>query len=478
MYEGLGLFIDGRWRAAADGRTLPVRNPASEEALGEVPSATAEDVTAAIEAAARAQPAWAGTQPWERARIIRRIADLIRERAADFRRMVALELGRPAKHVDGETMLTADQFEWFSEETKRLYGQTVESRLPGGRITVTSEPVGVVAAFTAWNFPMVLLARKIAPALAAGCAIVCRPSEETPGTAMLLIRCCADAGVPPGLVNLVIGKARLVSDVVMGSPLVRKVSLTGSTDVGKAMVRASADTLKRVTMELGGHAPVIVCEDADIDAVAALSVQVKFRNAGQVCVSPSRFFVHESRLDAFTERFVAETKKLKVGDPLADDTDVGPLGSRKRLAAIEALVEETRAAGGTVRIGGHRSAGFNKGFFYDPTVITDVTDDMRLMREEIFGPVVPIASFRSVDEVLVRANATEYGLSSYLFTRDLTRAHAMSAGLRAGMVGVNTFALAAAEVPFGGIRDSGFGREGGSQGIRDYLETKYTHMVI
>jgi succinate-semialdehyde dehydrogenase/glutarate-semialdehyde dehydrogenase len=212
--------------------------------------------------------------------------------------------------------------------------------------------------------------------------------------------------------------------------------------------------------------------------VAALSVQVKFRNAGQVCVSPSRFFVHESRLDAFTERFVAETKKLKVGDPLADDTDVGPLGSRKRLAAIEALVEETRAAGGTVRIGGHRSAGFNKGFFYDPTVITGVTDDMRLMREEIFGPVVPIASFRSVDEVMARANATEYGLSSYLFTRDLTRAHAMSAGLRAGMVGVNTFALAAAEVPFGGIRDSGFGREGGSQGIRDYLETKYTHMVI
>jgi succinate-semialdehyde dehydrogenase/glutarate-semialdehyde dehydrogenase len=302
LYSGLGLYIDGAWRRGAEGRVHPVIDPSTERQLGNVPVAEASDVEMAIAAAEKARHLWAKTDPWQRASVIRKIADLIRERQGEFSRMVALELGRPYKHVAGEIALSADQFEWFGEETKRIYGQTVESRLPQGRIVISHEPVGVVAAFTAWNFPLVLLARKIAPALAAGCSIVCRPSIETPGSAMLLIKCCHDAGAPPGLVNLVLGRASEIARVIMGSSLVRKISLTGSIRIGKELFRQSADTLKRMSMELGGHAPVIVCADADAIKVAELTVPVKFRNAGQVCVSPSRYFIHESRVTDFTRR--------------------------------------------------------------------------------------------------------------------------------------------------------------------------------
>jgi succinate-semialdehyde dehydrogenase/glutarate-semialdehyde dehydrogenase len=477
VYDGLGLYIDGEWRQGAGGRTYPVNDPATEQVLGLAPVAEDADIEAAIAAAERARHGWARTNPWERARIIRRISDLIRERAGEFRRMVALELGRPHKHVDGEIGLTADQFEWFAEETKRIYGQTIESRLPGGRITVTHDPVGVVAAFTAWNFPLVLLARKIAPALAAGCSIICRPSEETPGSAMLLVKCCHDAGLPKGLVNLVLGKASAVSRVIMASPTVRKISLTGSTAVGKEMIRQSADTLKRISMELGGHAPVIVCADADPIKVAEMTVPVKFRNAGQVCVSPSRYFIHESKAAAFTDHFVSLTRKLKIGPPLADDSDVGPLGTARRLHEVETLVADTLAEGATLECGGKRPQGFNAGYYYEPTVFSGCTDDMRIMREEIFGPIVPISTFSSIDEVIARSNAIDYGLASYVFTRDAASANAIGAGLKAGMVGINTYSLAAAEVPFGGVRDSGFGREGGIHALRDYLDVKYTHFA-
>jgi succinate-semialdehyde dehydrogenase / glutarate-semialdehyde dehydrogenase len=477
VYEGLGLYIGGAWTTGASGRTQPVIDPSTERPLGEVPVADASDVGAAIAAAEKARHQWARLDPWQRARFIRRIGDVIREREADFSRMVAQELGRPVKHVAGEVALSADQFEWFAEETKRIYGQTIESRQVNGRIVISQEPVGVVAAFTAWNFPLVLLARKIAPALAAGCGIVCRPSEETPGSAMLLVKCCHDAGLPPGLVNLVVGKAEAIAAVVMASPIVRKISLTGSISVGKTLFRQSAETLKRMSMELGGHAPVIVCADADARKVAELTVPVKFRNAGQVCVSPSRYFIHESKLDEFTAHFVQLTKKLKIGAPLADDTDVGPLGTEKRLRQVEELIEETKRDGGRLECGGRRPHGFNAGYYYEPTVFSNCRDEMRIMREEVFGPVVPISSFSGVDEVLERANRVDYGLASYVFTRDGATANKIARELKAGMVGINTYALAAAETPFGGVRDSGFGREGGIYALRDYLEIKYTHFV-
>jgi succinate-semialdehyde dehydrogenase/glutarate-semialdehyde dehydrogenase len=455
----------------------PVNDPSTERSLGLVPVAESSDIEAAIAAAEKARHGWMKVNAWERATILRRISELIRARADEFGQMVAMELGRPFKHVAGEIGLAADQFEWFAEETKRLYGQTVESRQPNGRIVISHEPVGVVAAFTAWNFPLVLMARKIGPALAAGCSIVCRPSEETPGSAMLLIKCCHDAGLPPGLVNLVLGKASEIADVVMGSPVVRKISLTGSIEVGKQLFRQSADTLKRMSMELGGHAPVIICADSDARKAAEITVPVKFRNAGQVCVSPSRFFIHESKVEDFTETFVTLTKRLKIGSPLDADTEVGPLGTAKRLAAIEELVAETRAAGARLACGGGRPHGFNAGYYFEPTVFTDCTDDMRIMREEPFGPVVPISSFASVDEVIDRSNSIDYGLASYVFTRDAATANEVSSRLKAGMVGINTYALAAAEAPFGGVHDSGFGREGGAYALRDYVEPKYIHFV-
>jgi succinate-semialdehyde dehydrogenase / glutarate-semialdehyde dehydrogenase len=477
VYEGLGLYIDGAWRQGSGGRMQAVVDPATERSIGAVPIAEEADVEAAIAAAEKARHGWVKVNAWERAAIIRRIGDLIRARADTFSHMVAMELGRPLKHVAGEIGLAADQFEWFAEETKRLYGQTVESRQPNGRIVISHEPVGVVAAFTAWNFPLVLLARKIAPALAAGCSIICRPSEETPGSAMLLIKCCHDAGTPPGLVNLVLGKASVIAAVVMRSRAVRKISLTGSIDVGKQLFRQSADTLKRMSMELGGHAPVIVCADSDAVKAAEITVPVKFRNAGQVCVSPSRFYIHESKLDDFTSCFVGLTKKLKIGSPLDPNTDVGPLGTSKRLSAVEGLVAETRAAGAKLECGGQRPHGFNAGHYFEPTVFSACSDDMRIMREEPFGPVVPISSFTNVDEVIERSNAIDYGLASYVFTRDAATANEISSQLKAGMVGINTYALAAAEAPFGGVHDSGFGREGGSYALRDYVEPKYVHFV-
>lgn len=478
MYTDHGLFIDGNWRPAASGDTYVSINPADEEPLGEVPSAGEADALAAIDAAGRGMAAWAQTGSWDRARIIRRIGELLVERSEDLARRMTLEVGKPLAQSRREIQLSADQFEWYAEETKRLYGRTVESQLPGGRIEVTSRPVGVVAAFTAWNFPAVLLARKIAPALAAGCAIICRPSIEAPGTAMALIQCCHDAGLPAGAVNLLTGRASAIGPALMASPVVRKVSLTGSTAVGKQLLRDAADTVKRVSMELGGHAPVIVFEDADAEAIAEMTVPVKFANAGQVCVSPSRFFVHESRAQAFADRFVEKTKSLRIGNGLDPETAVGPLSTEKRRTQIEALVADTVESGARLLTGGSRPAGVNRGYFYEPTVFDQVPDTARIMSDEPFGPVVPITTFRDFDEVMARANALPLGLASYVFTHSLKTAHAASEAMEAGMVGVNTYGLAAAEAPFGGIKESGFGREGGTEGIRDYLDVKYTHLVL
>lgn len=478
MYDSFGLFIDGQWRAANSGATYEVHDPATEEVLGSAPAADSTDVQAAIDAAGRGQERWRGFDPWSRAVVLRAVGDALTRRREEIARIMTLEVGKPLEQSRGEVGLAIDQFYWYAEETKRIYGQTIESRLPSGRMTVSYEPVGIVAAFTAWNFPAALPARKIAPALAAGCSIICRPSEESPGVAMALVDCCREAGVPAGAVNLLTGRASVLGPPLMQAPEVRKISLTGSTTVGKQMMRDAADTLKRLSMELGGHAPVIVFDDADAEAVAETCARAKFRNAGQVCVSPSRFFVHDAQVESFTNRFVEVTQSLKIGNGLDPATDIGPLSTAKRRDAIESLVAETREAGGRLLCGGRRPPDMNRGYYYEPTVFDEVDDDWRLMYDEPFGPVAPITSFFDFDEVITRANSLPYGLSAYAFTKSLKRAHETRDALASGMVGINTFALAAAEAPFGGIRDSGFGREGGSIGIMDYLEAKYSHMVL
>ncbi len=477
MYADYGLYIDGGWRGANSGSTYPVIDPATEEVLGEAPAAQDDDVEAAIAAADKGFQVWRNTQPWERSRLIRRIGELMEERKEEIATYMTREIGKPLAQARIEVNMSIEQFYWYAEETKRIYGQLVEPRAPNTRIMVTYQPVGIVAAFSAWNFPAVLSCRKIAPALAAGCSIIVRPSEEGPGAVMAIVKCCEDAGLPPGVVNLLTGKARVISAKLLESKKVRKISLTGSTEVGKLLIKQSADTVKKLSMELGGHAPVIVFEDADAENAAETLATGKYRNCGQVCVSPSRFYLHESVKDRFTKRFVEVTKALRVGNGLDEGVDVGPMATAKRLAEIEEMVEDTKKEGATLLAGGQRPAGFNRGFFFEPTVFDDVSDQGRLMTEEPFGPVAPLTSFRDFDEVMERANSLDMGLASYVFTKSQKWAQAASEAMEAGMVGVNTMALATAEAPFGGIKESGFGREGGSLGIKDYLDVKLTTMV-
>lgn len=478
MYDKYGLYIGGQWRPAASGATYTTINPATEEPLGAAPAAGAADAEAAIAAATKGLAVWRATHPFERARVLRRIAQLLVERQDQIPRMMALEIGKPLPQAQREILSAAEHFEWNAEEAKRIYGETLPSRVADGRIQIDYQPVGIVAAYSAWNFPIILPARKLAPALAAGCAVIVRPADETPGSAMLLIACCHDAGLPPGVVNLLTGKPGDISPTLMASPLVRKVSLTGSTRVGREVMAAAAQTIKRVSMELGGHAPVIVCDDADAEAVAAMAVPVKFANGGQICVSPTRFYVHESKEAAFTKRFVEAARALKIGDALDPATQMGPLATRKRRDAIEALVERTKAEGAALLTGGQRPAELNRGYFFEPTVFGRVPETATIMHEEPFGPIAPITTFRDFDDVIARANALEYGLASYVFTKSMKRAQEAATRLESGMVATNTFALATVEAPFGGIKQSGFGREGGAHGIKDYLDIKYTHMVV
>lgn len=399
-------------------------------------------------------------------------------RQGEAARMISSETGKPIAQAEREWALSCDQFRWYAEEARRIYGRIVESRVPGGRFEVTREPVGIVAAFTAWNFPAALLARKIAPALAAGCAVIARPSAQVPGTAMLLVDCCRAGGLPEGAVNLLVGPTAATYAPLMAAPEVRKVSLTGSTRVGQQMIRDAAATLKKVTMELGGNAPLIVHADADLEAVLDAAVPTKFANAGQVCVTVDRFFIHESLHDAFVAGFAARAAALRLGDGLDPAVQMGPVISAGRRAALEAVIAGAVAAGARLVTGGGRAAGFDAGFFLEPTVLAEVTDAMPVFAEENFGPIAAITRFRDEEEVLARANASEMGLSAYAFTRSPERARRTVAGLKAGMVGINSFALAASEAPFGGTRQSGIGREGGAEGIGDYLDTKLAQVVF
>ena len=478
MYEKFGQFIDGKWQKSEKGETYDVINPATEEVLGKASKASENDVNKALKSAEKGLEIWRKTPPWERAKIIRKIADLMRERSDILAKWLTLEVGKPLAEAAGEVGGAADIFEWNSEETKRIYGQIVESRMENTRMYVRYEPVGVVAALIPWNFPIVLASRKISTALGAGCSVICKPDVITPGSVMELMNIISDAGVPPGVVNLLSGDPAGISSQLISSDIIKKISITGSTRVGKLILKQAADKVQRVTMELSGHSPFIVFDDVDINKVTDMAITAKFRNNGQVCISPNRFYIHESKKDEFTSMLVAKATKLKIGNGIDKDTILGPLTTEKRLQEIEALVEKTKKEGAKVLCGGRRPAGFNKGYFYEPTIFDDVKDSYTIMTQEPFGPLVPILTFKDTEEVVKRANDNDLGLASYVYTNSLEKAHKVSEQMETGTCAVNTPAVAFAEVPFGGMKQTGYGREGGSMAIKDYLNIKYTHFGI
>jgi succinate-semialdehyde dehydrogenase / glutarate-semialdehyde dehydrogenase len=471
MYTQLGLYIDGKWNHGNGGGGEDVINPATEKPLAHLPHASKADLDHALAAAAKGFQVWKAKSAYERARIIRKAADLIRERADTIARVMTQEQGKVLPEAKIEVMTTADIAEWFAEEGRRAYGRIIPSRNPTVRQMVVTEPVGVVAAFTPWNFPTLTPVRKIAAALAAGCSIIVKASEETPGACVELVKCFEDAGVPPGVLNLVFGVPAQVSEHLIASPIVRKISFTGSVPVGKHLATLAAKGMKRATMELGGHSPVIVFGDADPEKSADTIAASKYRNAGQVCISPTRFYVHESIYDRFLKRFTDYAKGIKLGDGLEKDTTMGPLANARRLDAMDSFVTDAKSRGGKVQAGGNRSG--NQGFFFEPTVITDIPDDSKIMTEEPFGPVAPIVTFKTFDEVVQRANSLEFGLAAYTFTSSPKTATAIGDALQSGMVGVNSVAISTPETPFGGVKDSGYGHEGGIEGLEVYMNKKF-----
>jgi succinate-semialdehyde dehydrogenase / glutarate-semialdehyde dehydrogenase len=471
MYPDVLLLIDGAWTKAASGRTLPVVNPASGEPIGTVAHAGRDDLDRALAAADKGFRVWRKTSAYDRAKVMRKAADLLRARADDVARLMTLEQGKPLAEAKGETLAGADVIDWFAEEARRTYGRVVPARAEGIYQLVLKEPVGPVAAFTPWNFPINQVVRKLSAALAAGCSIIVKAPEETPASPAELIRCFADAGVPAGAVNLVYGVPAEISEYLIPHPVIRKISFTGSTVIGKQLAALAGAHMKRVTMELGGHAPAIVFADADLDAAAKILSTNKLRNAGQVCVSPTRFLVQEPVYDAFVEQFTARIKAAKVGDGLEAGTTMGPLANPRRITAMESFIGDAVQRGANLRTGGHRIG--NKGNFFEPTVLTDVPKDARIMNEEPFGPVAVISRFGDFDEVVTEANRLPFGLASYAYTRSAKTANAIAAAVEAGMMSINHHGLALPEVPFGGVKDSGYGSEGGLEAIEAYLNTKF-----
>ena len=478
MYEKFGQFINGRWQKSSSGETYNVTNPATEEAIGQVSKANTKDIELALESARVGFEKWKNTSPWERSKIIRRISELIKERREPLAKWLTLEVGKPIKESLNEVNGASEIFEWSSEEAKRIYGETLQGRSPDTKIHVYYQPVGVVAALVPWNFPVTLASRKISTALSAGCSVIVKPDVITPGSVMELVDICREAGVPAGVVNLLSGDPAFISDSLLSSDVIKKVSITGSTRVGKIILKKAAEKVQRVTMELSGHSPFIVFEDADLDKVSDMAIHAKFRNNGQVCISPSRFYIHETKKDDFTKIMINKTMKLKIGNGLDDKTELGPLTTQKRLNEIEELVETTKKEGAKVLYGGKRPKGFNKGYFYEPTIFDNVQDNYTIMHQEPFGPLIPILSFKSFDEVIKRANNNKLGLASYIYTNNLEKAHKASEMMETGTVAVNTGVVALPEAPFGGIKQTGYGREGGSMAIKDYLNIKYTHLGI
>ncbi|MBD3729670.1 MAG: NAD-dependent succinate-semialdehyde dehydrogenase [Sphingomonadales bacterium] len=469
----LALYIDGTWRSGEGRDTLDVVDPASGETIGAVPLANEADLDEALAAADRAFPAWRDMDVEKRGAILKKAAALLMERSDDIARLLTLEQGKPLAQAKGEVAGSAQLLEWAAEEAKRLYGRVLV-RPPGQRSIVIRQPIGPVAAFSPWNFPLYLMAKKLAPALACGCVVISKPPEETPGCTGALMRALHDAGVPAGVAQLVHGVPDMVSRHLLASPVIRKLSFTGSVPVGKHLMKLAADGLKRVTMELGGHAPVLVFDDVDLDRVLDMAVPQKYRNAGQVCVSPTRFFVQDSLHDRFVEGFAARAKAVKVGHGLEEGVQMGPLANVRRPDAIGDLVGDAVAQGATLAEGGVRG---NAGFFFQPTLLANVPDSAKVMNSEPFGPIAVTQGFATLEEAIAKANRLPYGLAAFAFTNDLHRAGALGEGIESGMVGINTFAISAVDSPFGGVKESGFGSEGGPEGFDAYLVTKAIHQA-
>lgn len=470
------LLIGGAFRTTGSGTPVAVVNPCTGDVLWEQPACNAADAEEALSYARAAQITWPRVHGWDRGKLLRSIANEMRKRTDDIARTLSLEIGRPLSQSAGEVGAAIEQFEWFAGEAERLFGDTIASR-QGGRLVMEYEPVGIVAAFTAWNFPVNLPVRKIAPALAAGCTIIVRPSEQVAMTSTLIAEAIAAAGTPPGVVQFLLGRAEDISPALMAAPEVRKVSLTGSTRVGQMLLAEAAKTVKRASMELGGHAPVVVCADADIDAAATQCAAFKYRNAGQVCIAPSRFYVEDAAADRFIAKFKSEAESLRLGDSQDKATTMGPLTLASGRDKVEQLTADAINRGGRLVTGGKRPDGRNTGWFFEPTIVADVPDEARIMSEEVFGPVAPVSRFTDFDEAIAKANSTPFGLAAYAFTGSHRKAEALSKGIHAGMVGLNTFLVAHAEAPFGGVDYSGMGREGGRESIRDYQNVKTTHFA-
>jgi len=475
-YPAVRMHVAGEWCQGGTGRTAPIVNPATEEVIGEVPLATTADLDRALAAADEGFRVWRATPVARRTAILHAAADLIAERAPEIGRVSTLEQGKPLAESTGEARRTADTLRWHADDARRAYGRIIPTE-PGTVLTVRREPIGPVAAFVPWNFPVGGPNRKISSALSAGCSIIIKASEETPATAAALVKCYEDAGLPAGVLNLVFGEPAEVSAHLIASPVTRLIAFTGSVPVGKLLAARAGEVMKPALMELGGHAPVIVCADADPVQAARRAARAKFVNAGQVCTSPSRFYVHESLVEEFTAEFVKTAEEVVVGDGLAEDTTMGPLANERRLKALERLVADAVARGAEVLTGG--AALDRAGYFFAPTVLTDVPEDTELLHEEPFAPVAPIMPFSDLDEVLVRANALPYGLAAYGFTRSAATAEKLSAELEAGILSINHCGGSVHEAPSGGVKDSGYGREGGPEALDAYLVTKrVSHLLV
>jgi succinate-semialdehyde dehydrogenase/glutarate-semialdehyde dehydrogenase len=471
MYQDILLHIGGHWTAGRAGATLNVVNPATEAVIGTLARADTADLDAALAAAAAGFNTWRAMSAFERSRIMRRAADLLRERAEAIAVLMTMEQGKPLAEARMEIAGSADVIDWFAEEGRRAYGRVIPARAPGIYQLSVREPVGVVAGFTPWNFPISQAVRKVSAALAAGCAFILKGPEETPASCAALVRAYVDAGLPDGVLQLVFGVPAEISEYLIPHPVVRKISFTGSTAVGKRLAALAGAHMKRATMELGGHAPAIVCADADLDAAASILAANKFRNAGQVCVAPTRLLVQEAVFEPFLQRFVAAAQALKLGDGLAADTTMGPLANHRRVAAMEEFVADAVKHGATLRTGGQRAG--NKGYFFEPTVLTDLAPESRVLHEEPFGPLALMLPFGDLDEAIAEANRLNYGLAAYAYTRSTATATALGARIEAGMVGINHHGLALTETPFGGVKDSGYGSEGGAEGLEPYVVTKF-----
>jgi succinate-semialdehyde dehydrogenase/glutarate-semialdehyde dehydrogenase len=475
--DRVGLYINGEWVTSVEGGNFEINNPSTTETLGKVPKGGRKETVNAIEAAEKAFPAWSRLTAEKRAGYMLKLRDLVLEHTDELAAIMSMEMGKAYTEAKGEVAYAASFLTWYAEEGRRIYGETIPASAENKRLFVIKQPVGVVAAITPWNFPLAMLTRKLGPAMAAGCTGVVKPASQTPLTALAFAKLAEIADIPKGVINIIAGSTGEISDEIFNNPAVKKISFTGSTNVGKDLVVQSANQLKKLSLELGGHAPFIVFEDADIEKAVEGVVASKFRNAGQTCVCANRIYVHKNIKKDFSKLFVAKVEKFKVGNSLDETVDIGPLVNQSGLEKVIDHVKDATDKGASILSGGKVSNN-EKGYFYEPTVLDNVTKDMKIMDEETFGPVAPLTVFEDEEEVIQAANDTEYGLASYIYTKDITKAVRVSEALDFGIIGLNDGLPSAAQAPFGGMKESGYGREGGHQGIRDYLEEKYISLGL